>query len=75
MPGSGAIDLKDLESGAELRVGLGSALRQRFAESARRRREDLTRSFYRVPMDHVFVRADRPAIEPLLKLFAARRRV
>lgn len=72
-PGNGAIRVRDLESGADVRVGLDRDLRQRHADGMRRRREDLKRAFYRVPMDHVFVRSDRHVVEPLLELFARRR--
>ena len=30
------------------------------------------RAFYRVPIDHVYVRTDRSPVEPLLALFTAR---
>lgn len=73
-PGNGTIELRDLESGSLLPVGLSAALRQRHAGFMRRRRDELTRAFYRVPMDHVFVGSDRHVVEPLLDLFAGRRR-
>lgn len=73
-PGSGTIELRDLESGAQRSVGLSDALRQRYGEAMRRRREELARAFHRIPIDHVFVRPDRHVVEPLLDLFAARRR-
>jgi uncharacterized protein (DUF58 family) len=73
-PGTGAVNLRDLESGAEIRLGLGRAVREEYAELVRRRHDELVRAFYRVPLDHVFVRSDRHVVEPLLRLFAARRR-
>jgi uncharacterized protein (DUF58 family) len=73
-PGNAAIELRDVESGRSLRVGLGRPLREQFAEVMKRRREELAKDFYRVPMDHVFVRSDRHPVEPLLDLFAARSR-
>lgn len=72
--GRGAIRLRDLETGAAVRVGLGESVRARYRDLVRRRRDRLRDAFYRVPMDHVFVRSDRSAIEPLLRLFAERRR-
>jgi uncharacterized protein (DUF58 family) len=72
--GPSAISLRDLETGAAVRVGLGESMRQRYQELVRQRRVRLADAFYRVPMDHVFVRSDRSAIEPLLRLFAERRR-
>lgn len=73
--GRSAVRLRDLESGATVRLGLGEGVRRRYRELVERRREQLTDMFYRVPMDHVFVRSDRSAIEPLLRLFAERRRL
>lgn len=73
-PGNGEVRVKDLESGRERSVGLNDALRQRYAEAMRQRREELERAFHRIPIDHVFVRPDRHVVEPLLDLFAARRR-
>lgn len=72
--GRSAISLRDLETGAAVRVGLGAGLRTRYRELVQHRRERLADAFYRVPMDHVFVRSDRSAIEPLLRLFAERKR-
>ena len=72
--GSNAISVRDLESGAVRRVGLGSTLRRNYEELARRRRKALVDAFYRVPMDYVLVRSDRNVIEPVLELFASRRR-
>jgi uncharacterized protein (DUF58 family) len=70
--GRGYLRVRDLESGREVAVGLNDRARRRFADEARLRREDLTRAFYRVPMDSVFVPTDRSPIEPVLSLFAKR---
>lgn len=72
--GNGTIHVRDLESGRERSVGLSDSLRLRYAEAVRQRRAELARSFHRVPIDHVFLRPDRHVVEPLLELFAARRR-
>jgi uncharacterized protein (DUF58 family) len=72
--GSHAIRLRDLESGQAVRVGLGQSVRARYRELVQRRRDRLRDAFYQVPMDHVFVRSDRSAVEPLLRLFLQRRR-
>jgi hypothetical protein len=53
-------------------VGLGQRARAAYSERARQRRETLTQAFYRVPMDHVFVRTDQNPIEKVLSLFATR---
>jgi len=71
-PGRGTIRFRDLESGREVAVGLGAGARRRYAESARARREALTRAFYRARMDHAFVRTDDSPVEPVLTLFARR---
>lgn len=73
-PGGGSVDFRDLETGAAVRVGLSDAVRQAYAEGVRRRREQLVRGFHGVPIDHAFVRSSRHVMEPLLDLFAARRR-
>jgi uncharacterized protein (DUF58 family) len=72
--GSSAIRVRDLESGRAVRVGLSEGLRRRYRELVGTRHAQLSDMFYGVPMDHVFVRSDRSAIEPLLRLFAERRR-
>ena len=70
--GSGYVRIRDLESGRQIAIGLTDGARRRYAEDARRRRRDLTRAFYRVPIDHVFVPTDESPVEPLLSLFAKR---
>jgi uncharacterized protein (DUF58 family) len=70
--GRGYIRLRDLETGREVSVGLNPESRRRYADAARRRRDDLTRAFYRAGMDHVFVPTDESPVEPLLTLFARR---
>lgn len=72
--GTGTIRLRDLESGAMLRLGLGARLRRQYGEMAQKRRADLIKAFYRVPMDHIVVRSDASLVEPLLRLFATRKR-
>ena len=57
--GGGYLQVRDIESGREVAVGLSDRARRRYAEAARERRDALTRAFYRVPMDHVFVPTDR----------------
>ena len=73
--GRSTVRLRDLETGRDVRVGLGEGVRQRYRDLVERRRSELIESFYRVHMDHVIVRPDRSAIEPLMRLFAERRRV
>jgi uncharacterized protein (DUF58 family) len=73
--GSGFVRLRDVETGRRVVVGLGRHARARYAEEVAARRERLVRSFYNVPMDHVFIRTDESPIEPLLRLFLYRTRV
>jgi len=70
--GTAAVTMRDLETGRRMTVGLGPGTRRRYAESARRRRDELTRAFYRARMDHAFVRTDESPVEPILTLFARR---
>ncbi len=70
--GLGYLRLRDLESGRTETVGLGRRAREAYRERARQHRETLTRAFYRVPMDHVFVRTDQNPVEQMLSLFATR---
>jgi uncharacterized protein (DUF58 family) len=71
--GGGAVTMRDLETGRRTRVGLTRGLRQEYAGAVDRRRRDLVNMFYRTRMDHVFLRSDQDVVEPLLRLFAARR--
>ncbi|MEW5984592.1 MAG: DUF58 domain-containing protein [Acidobacteriota bacterium] len=70
--GLGYLRVRDLESGRAATVGLGRRSREAYRARARERREALTRAFYGVPMDHVFVRTDHSPVEPMLSLFATR---
>jgi uncharacterized protein (DUF58 family) len=70
--GSGYVRVRDIETGRQVAIGLTDRARRRYADEVRQRREALTRAFYRVPMDHVFVPTDRSPVEPLLSLFAKR---
>jgi uncharacterized protein (DUF58 family) len=71
--GSGYLRVRDLESGKRATIGLGRGARRQYADAMRRRREELARAFYRVPMDHVFVPTDESPVLPVLSLFAARK--
>jgi hypothetical protein len=52
--------------------GRRARARRAYAEAALERRAALTRAFYHVPMDHVFVPTDQSPVEPVLSLFAKR---
>jgi uncharacterized protein (DUF58 family) len=70
--GSGYLRVRDLESGREVALGLSGRARRAYAEAALERRAALTRAFYYVSMDHVFVPTDQSPVEPVLSLFAKR---
>jgi uncharacterized protein (DUF58 family) len=71
--GSGYVHLRDAESGRRVTAGLGGRAREAYAAAAHARREALARSFYRVPMDHVFVPTHVSPVLPVLSLFARRK--
>jgi uncharacterized protein (DUF58 family) len=70
--GLGYLRQRDLESGRTATVGMGRRARKAYADRARQRRDALTEAFYRVPMDHAFVRTDQSSVEQLMMLFAER---
>jgi len=72
--GRGYLHVRDLESGRDVAVALGSRSRRAYADAAERRRESLARMFYRASVDHVFVPTDRSPVEPMIELFANRMR-
>ena len=71
--GSGYVQMRDVESGRRLTVGLGRGTRSAYAAAVTGRRESLSRAFYRVPMDHVFVPTTGSPVLPVLSLFARRK--
>ena len=71
--GAGYVQLRDLESGRRVSVGLGRQARAGYAAAVQRRRDELARAFYRVPMDHVFVPTEGSPVLPVLSLFARRK--
>ena len=71
-PGGGYVQVRDVETGRRAIVGLGRSGRAAFEAETRGRRERLARAFYRVPIDHVFVRTDQSPVLPVLSLFARR---
>ena len=71
--GSGYVQMRDVESGRRVSVGLGRQARAGYAAAIEQRRQDLARAFYRVPMDHVFVPTSGSPVLPVLSLFARRK--
>jgi uncharacterized protein (DUF58 family) len=71
--GSGYLQMRDMETGRRVAVGLGRQARAGYAAAIQKRRDDLARAFYRVPMDHVFVPTTGSPVLPVLSLFARRK--
>lgn len=71
--GAGFVRVRDLESGAEITVGLNDEVRELYATSIRQRRAELQRVFYGSGIDHVFVDTDKDVVEPLMQLFERRK--
>jgi uncharacterized protein (DUF58 family) len=71
--GSGFVRVRDLESGGEMTIRLSAGVRERYAETVQRRREDLTRYCYRTGINPVFIDTDGDVVEPLLDLVERRR--
>jgi uncharacterized protein (DUF58 family) len=70
--GRGFVRVRDVESGRQIAVSLSPRTRREYAADVRVRRAELTRAFYRLSIDHVFVPTDGSPTEPLLSLFARR---
>jgi uncharacterized protein (DUF58 family) len=70
--GSGYLRVRDVETGRHASIGLGKRASARYSEAVRERHEALSRAFYRVPMDHVFVPTDKSPVLPVLTMFARR---
>jgi uncharacterized protein (DUF58 family) len=71
--GVGYVHLRDVESGAEITVGLSNEVRQLYAASIERRRAELRETFYAAGVDHVFVNTEHDVVEPLMRLFEGRK--
>ena len=71
-PGGGYLRVRDVESGRRASIGLGRGSRAQYAADVKARKDELTRAFYRVPMDHVFVPTDQSPVLPVLSMFARR---
>ncbi len=72
--GNASIDMMDIECGSRRLVGLGREQRERFSQAMDKHHKQMINAFYRVPMDYVFARSDKYVVEPLLKMFSARKR-
>jgi uncharacterized protein (DUF58 family) len=70
--GRGFVRVRDVESGRQVAVSLSPQTRRAYAAEMHAWREHLTRAFYRLSIDHVFLPTDGSPTEPLLLLFARR---
>lgn len=72
--GAGLVRLHDVESGDEVLVNLSGKRAQRYAQLMHERTRDLQRAFYRLNLDHLFVRPDASYLDALLGFSLARKR-
>jgi uncharacterized protein (DUF58 family) len=72
--GAGFIRLRDAESGSEMLIDLSEKKTALYARMMQERKLALKRGFYRLHLDHVFLRPGEPYLDALLGLFLARRR-
>lgn len=71
---SGFLRVRDLESGREEQIRITPRNLERYRKRIRDWRRDLRRSFFRLGMDHLWVRTDRPYLNDALQLFLNRKR-
>jgi uncharacterized protein (DUF58 family) len=71
--GAGYVRVRDLESDAEITVGLSNETRERYARSIEQHRAELRRMFYRSGVDSIFVNTQRDVVEPLMLVFEGRK--
>jgi len=75
LPDVGLANFEDFETGESVMVDTSSKLvRAHYAREMRRQREEASRLFVKLGLDHCVVRTDRPYIKPLRDLFARRAR-
>jgi uncharacterized protein (DUF58 family) len=75
LPPIGLLEMEDPETGERLVVNTSDpAFREAFAQSAKRRREDLDRDFRRCQVDVIDIETGQPYVEPLMRFFQRRMR-
>ena len=72
--GGGFIRLHDAETAGEILIDLSKKNVTLYEQWMQERKETLRRGFYRLRLDHVFLRPGEPYLDALLSLFLARRR-
>lgn len=73
--GRGFLRLRDTEGSGEMLFHLFPAQRRRYESLMRERRETLRRSLYQLGLDHIFLRAGKPSLAPIMAFFLARKRI
>jgi len=73
LPRVGLLEVRDLETGAATLVDTASAaVRDRYAQAQRARRERTAGRFARLGVDHLRIRTDEDPVGPLVSFFRAR---
>jgi uncharacterized protein (DUF58 family) len=72
--GYGTLRVADAETGRVTVVALNERNRRAFAAAAARRRKEITDACFRLGLEAIFVRSDRPVMQPLIDLFWRRRK-
>jgi len=71
---NGFLRIKDLEYGKEMVIRTSPRYQRRYKRQLEEKRRSLQASFYRLGLDHLWLRSDQPYINPLLQFFLSRRR-
>jgi uncharacterized protein (DUF58 family) len=72
--GRGYLRLRDAEGGGEMMFRLSERTRGKYEILARERRIALQRSFYKLNLDHLFLRTGKPFLDSIIGFFFTRRR-
>jgi uncharacterized protein (DUF58 family) len=72
--GRGFMRVRDVETGARAVVALNQRTRAEFSAASARRRRTIVDACHRMGIQPVFVRSDRLVLQPLIELFAGRKR-
>ncbi len=70
----GYLRLRDVELGQEKVLTLSPRRCRAYRRLMRERKEQMRRSFYRLNLDHLYLRTGRPYLKEIMTFFAARKR-
>jgi uncharacterized protein (DUF58 family) len=74
-PGTrGYLDIRDVESNRKIRVRTSPSNRLRYQQQIEQQRHRLQLSFYRLGLDHLWLRTDEPCVQPIMEFFLNRKR-